>query len=429
MKNKAKESRLRRSFLVLPVVGVLALVGCSAAGEEVPAGESANGFSFAFPLPNETETFYQDLAQKYMDETGVEIEILPVPGDAAGQQMQTEFQAGNAADLVVVPPGRGNVIGVASLAEAGLLAPLNEVSASTIPAGTEGLYTVDGQVYGQPTSLSVNSLIWSNTNAEAAGIAAPGSFEELLTACETVGDGSSLFAIAGSAPPNLGFLAQTISATRVYAETPDWNEQRAAGTVSFADSDGWKQVLNDFVAMNNAGCFQDGAAGGNFDSISNGLVSGSAITASIPSGAATALNGASQGKADIVVQPFPAAGEGEQYVIASALMAFVSNGASDPSVQLAVQEFLEWADQPAEAAAFAESSGSIPTVTQEGSALLPIFEPVSDIIADKRYFGEPNLSWPNAGVYEALGIGMQGLLTGQTTVDSTLASMDAAWGS
>ena len=41
--------------------------------------------------------------------------------------------------------------------------------------------------------------------------------------------------------------------------------------------------------------------------------------------------------------------------------------------------------------------------------------------------GLPNATWPNPAVYDALGVGVQGLLTGQTTVDSVLEEMDAAW--
>ena len=39
----------------------------------------------------------------------------------------------------------------------------------------------------------------------------------------------------------------------------------------------------------------------------------------------------------------------------------------------------------------------------------------------------PNLFWPNGGVYDALGTGVQGLLTGQATPEVVLEAMDAAW--
>lgn len=430
MTQHQRRSGSRWALLAITTIGAVTLAGCSGSGgdtEESP-GEAANSFTFSFPQANDAEDFYQTTAQQYLDETGVEIELLPLPADTYYQQINTQLQAGNAADLIIAPPGGGQASGVVRLAEAGLLAPLGPESAAVIPAGTESLYSVDGEVYGQPTSLSANGLVWNPDVAASAGIDEfPESYEDLLAACaDAQSAGVDFLVLAGSVPPNLGFLAQVISATRVYAAEPDWNEQRAAGEVTFADSE-WKQVLEDFVELNDSGCFQDGAAGGNFDTISGGLSGGTAISASIPGGAATTLSGASQGKYTFDVRAFPPAGSEQPWLIASPLYAWASNGKSDPSVQAAVQEFLDWAAQPVNAVEFANISGGIPIVGAEDAELLPDFAPVADLIASGSYSPEPNITWPNAGVYDALSVGMQGLLTGQSTVDGILESMDAAW--
>ena len=421
----------RWALLAIPVIGAVTLAGCSGSGSgggDASTSEAAQSFTFSFPQANDAEDFYQTIAQQYMDETGVEIELLPVPGDQAASMMNTQLQAGNASDLLIVTPGAGQTNGVVRLAEAGLLAPLGEASAAVIPPTTEGLYTFDGEVYGQPTSLSANGLIWNPDLAASASIDDyPESFDDLLAACgEARSAGLDFTVLAGTIPPNLGFIAQVISATRVYAADPDWNEQRAAGDVTFADS-GWKQVLEDFVEMNDSGCFQEGAAGGNFDSITGGLIGGTALSASIPGSAATALSGASQGKYTLDVRPFPPAGSEDPWLIASPLFAWASNGKSDESVQLAVQEFLDWVAQPENSVEFANLSGSIPVAGAEDAELLPQYAPVGDLVSAGSYSPEPNLSWPNASVYDALSVGMQGLLTGQTNIDGILESMDAAW--
>ena len=421
----------RWALLAIPVIGAVTLAGCSGSGGgggDASTSAAAQSFTFSFPQANDAEDFYQTIAQQYMDETGVEIELLPVPGDQAASMMNTQLQAGNASDLLIVTPGAGQTNGVVRLAEAGLLAPLGEASAAVIPPTTEGLYTFDGEVYGQPTSLSANGLIWNPDVAASAGINDyPESFDDLIAACgEARSAGLDFTVLAGTIPPNLGFIAQVISATRVYAADPDWNEQRAAGDVTFADS-GWKQVLEDFVEMNDSGCFQEGAAGGNFDSITGGLIGGTALSASIPGSAATALSGASQGKYTLDVRPFPPAGSEDPWLIASPLFAWASNGKSDESVQLAVQEFLDWVAQPENSVEFANLSGSIPVAGAEDAELLPQYAPVGDLVSAGSYSPEPNLSWPNASVYDALSVGMQGLLTGQTNLDGILESLDAAW--
>ena len=58
----------------------------------------------------------------------------------------------------------------------------------------------------------------------------------------------------------------------------------------------------------------------------------------------------------------------------------------------------------------------------------PGYEPIGDLLDSGSFTGLPNATWPNPAVYDALGVGVQGLLTGQKTVDQVLEEMDAAWG-
>ena len=283
---------LRWSLLAAPVAGVMLLAGCSGGGDTGSTdGASADGFSLMVAQANDADDFYAQMAAAYTEETGTEIEVIPYPSDAYNTQVTTQFQAGNAADVAILSPGTGQPISVITLADAGFLEPLDDTSAGVIPEGTESLYEVDGEIYGQPTSLSPVGFVYNPAAAEEVGVDEfPATFDDLLTACTTAREGGKSFtALAGSAVFNTGLLAQIVSATRVYEETPDWNEQRAAGDVTFADS-GWKQALEDIVAMNDGGCFQDGAAGGTFDSITNGIGGGTSLSAAVPGSAATSIN-------------------------------------------------------------------------------------------------------------------------------------------
>lgn len=420
--------RRRGALLAIAAVGALTLAGCTASGggDETPS-EAADSFSFSFGKTANDE-FYEQMAAKYMEETGVDIEVIPIPSDGYIQALSTQLQAGNATDLFVATPGAGQANGVVRLAEAGLVEPLGDASAAIIPEGTEYLYGEDDKIYGQPTSLSANGLVWSSTAAADAGVSEfPSDFDTLLETCtDTNGAGIPFTVLAGAVPPNLGLLGQALAITRVYAVDPDWNEQRSAGDVTFADS-GWKQVLEDFIAMKDASCFQDGAAGAGFDAITGGIVQGKALSAAIPGSAAAVLTGASQGKYELNVQAVPPAEGGDPWIIASPLQAWASNAKSDPSVKLAVQKFLDWAAEPENLVEFANLSGGIPVAGADPSEFSPQFAAVADLIADGSFSPEPNLSWPNPSVYDALCVGMQGLLTGQTDVDGVLASMDAAW--
>ena len=53
---------------------------------------------------------------------------------------------------------------------------------------------------------------------------------------------------------------------------------------------------------------------------------------------------------------------------------------------------------------------------------------MADQLTKKDYRTFAVDSWTNPQVYQALGSGVTGLLTGQKTVDDVLKDMDAAWG-
>ena len=376
---------------------------------------------------NDADDFYAQTAQKYTEETGVPIEVIPYPSDAYNTQVTTQLQAGNAADMMVLAPGTGQPISVITLADVGFLEPLDDTAAGLLPAGSEAEFQIDGKTYAQPTALTPVGMVFNVTAADEAGVTEyPSTYEDLLAACADARDaGKSFTVLAGGVSFNTGLISMLISATRVYAQTPDWNEQRAAGDVTFADS-GWKDVLDDIVEMNDKGCFQDGAAGGTFDSITQGMGGGTSLTAAVPGSAAASIGDATG--AELNVQAFPPADGEKAFTVTGANYAWGINAASDDAVKASAQAFLDWVAQPENAQAYADLSGSVPITGIDSETLLPEYAPIGDLLANGDYAGLPNATWPNPAVYDALGVGVQGLLTGQKTVEQVLADMDAAWG-
>lgn len=419
----------RWALLAAPVAGVLVLAGCSGSGTPDPenSGDAEDvGFSVMVAQANDADDFYAQTLEKYSEETGVPIEVIPYPSDAYNTQVTTQLQAGNAADVMILAPGTGQPISVITLAEAGFLEPLDDTSAGLLPAGAEPEFQIDGDTFAQPTALTPVGMVFNVTAADEAGVTEyPTTYEDLLAACDTARDGGKSFTVlAGGIPFNTGLFSMLISATRVYAETPDWNAQRAAGDVSFADS-GWRDVLEDIVEMNDSGCFQDGAAGGTFDSITAGLGGGTSLTAAVPGSAAASIAGATG--AELNVQAFPPADGQEAFTVTGANYAWGINASSDDAVKASAQAFLDWVAQPENAKAYAELSGAVPITGIVADELLPQYAPIGDLLSSGAYGGLPNATWPNPGVYDALGGGVQALLTGQKNVDQVLDEMDAAW--
>ncbi len=430
MSQLSTRGRARWALLAIPAAGALVLAGCSGTADETGNTGSAagkTGFSVMVAQANDADDYYAQIIKKYSDETGVDIEVIPYPSDAYNTQVTTQLQAGNAADVMVLAPGTGQPISVITLADAGFLEPLDETSTGLLPAGSEKEFQIDGKTYAQPTALTPVGMVYNVTAATDAGVSEyPSTYEDLLAACSDARAGGKSFTVlAGGIPFNTGLFSMLISATRVYAETPDWNEQRAEGKVTFADS-GWREVLEDVLEMNDAGCFQDGAAGGTFDSITQGLGGGTSLSAAVPGSAAASIGTATG--AELNVQAFPPAKGQKPFTVTGANYAWGVNASSDDAVKASAQAFLDWVAQPENAKAYADLSGSVPITGIDKATLLPEYSPIGDLLSDGAYVGVPNATWPNPAVYEALGTGVQGLLTGQKTVDQVLEDMDAAWG-
>jgi raffinose/stachyose/melibiose transport system substrate-binding protein len=425
--------RFRRlgSLVAVSTLSALSLAACGGGGEDSDSGDSGGGaadsFTFAFGNAGGTqESPWIVMAEKYTEETGVEIEQQGLPPDSYGLTLTTQLQGGNAPDVFVVAPGSGQPQSVLPLADAGYLEPLGDEAAALIPEGNESQFQVDGETYAQPTDLIPVGMVWNVKAAEEAGVEPPEDIDALLEACETLsGEGKSFFAIAGSVPPNPGLMTMAISATRVYAGTPDWNQQRAAGDVTFAEDEGWQEALQTVVDLNEAGCFQPGAAGGGFDAITQGITQGTSLSAFVPGGAATELMNATPGL-ELNVQPFPPASGGDPFILASSNYALSISADADDATKQAANDFLTWLAEPDNAAAFVEASGGV-SITGPDENLNPVFEPMADLLTEGSYVTLPNAEWPNPGVYDALAAGAQGLVGGQGDIGTVLEAMDRAW--
>lgn len=424
--------KLRWTLLAAPLVGALALAGCSGGDAPASSGDPseapAEGFSIMVAVANDGDDAYHQMAADFTAETGIEVEMIDYPSEAYNTQVRTQLQAGTAGDLMVLAPGTGQDISVIPIAEEGFLEPLGDVTRGIVPAGTEVQYEVDGEVFAQPTGLMPVGFVFNGGAAAEVGIDAfPETFEDLIDSCGTARDGGKVFtALAGAAAPNTGMLGMNLAAARVYGENPDWNTDRADGKTTFADS-GWVDALEAVVEMNDNGCFQDGAAGSGFDAITNGVVSGTALSGVVPGSAATSMNAAKEGLG-ATVQAFPAPKGGTTTLYASANYAFGLHAKASDGAKASAKQFLEWMAEPAQAIKFAELYGMIPITGADADNLLEPYKPVSELVASGSYTGMPNAFWPNPGVYDALSSGVQALLTGQKTPAEVAAAMDAAWG-
>ncbi len=429
MTQHRRSRALRVGLLAVPAAGALILAGCSGGGSSTASSGGAQEFSFTYVTSNNIESPFEAIVKVYMDShPDVKITLNAQPNDQYDQTLRTQLQAGNASDLVETAPGTGQGRSLVPLAQAGFLAPLSDASSAIVPDNSAGQFQLDGKTYGLPTDLTFIGLVENETAGKAGGVPTfPTDSRSLEAACSAAAAaGKSLFVVAGSAPPNTGLMAMVVSATRVYAENPQWDQDRTDKKTTFAGTSGWKDALQEIIDMKDKGCFQAGVEGGGFDAITNGMAQGTSVASFIPAPSVAQLASAAADQT-FNVQAFPPVSSSDKpFGFASVNYALsITKNAKNAA---AAQAFLDWLAQPENSKKFADVDGGLPV---SGVADLDLsstpYAPVADILNNGDYSGLPNSNWSNPGVYDALSTGVQGLLTGQKSVDDVLKAMDAAW--
>jgi len=115
--------------------------------------------------------------------------------------------------------------------------------------------------------------------------------------------------------------------------------------------------------------------------------------------------------------------------VAVTLNTLISVNAASKNLE-AAKAFVDFIATPEQSALYAETAGTVsPTDAAAGTVPADMNPTMAQLFKDGRVKPQPNVDWPNSAVYnEALGQGVQGLFTGQKTVDQVLQDMDNAWG-
>lgn len=412
------------------VLGTLLFAGCTSSDPPATDESDAPVTLRLSVQASAVESPYAVMADNYSDEhPNVTFEIEAVPNEQYGEVLRTQLRGGNAPDIFYTTGGSGIATSLLPLAEAGYVLPLTGTGADEILGeANRVLAEIDGQVYGQPLDYVPITNNYNATVAEDLGIELPFSdIADVFDACAvSAASGKPLLRLAGGSVPNNGLTTLQLAASRVYAEQPDWNELRSEGEVSFAATDGWRESLELIVELRDRGCFQDGVEAGAIADNVPSIAAGTVVGGFAPGGSIGDMSRVNPDN-DFVATAFPGPSPGESRIFASTSNLFAINAASGEREQAAALDFLAWLGETENADKTASLSGNISVRAGAGASLPPQFQPVEEYFAESNFQPLASLLWPSPGVYDALGSGVQGLLTGQTTIDAVLAAMDAAW--
>lgn len=368
--------------------------------------------------------------QKKYPNVKVTAEYFPI-GTAYPQVLRTQLQSGNGPDLFYVTAGRGGQVSVLPLADAGFVAPLTARpwAKTAVTPNYRDLYWNTNQLYAVPLGMTPVAAVYNKDLVQQLGITLPRTLGQFLQTCAAVkAKGKVLLTLAGANPQNAGLLLSTIATNEVLATDPQWNLKRVQGKVTFAGTGAWKRSLQVLLDMKKSGCFQPGVEGADIPQAAPLMAGGDAVMFVIPTGSISALKGINP-KLNLGATPLPASTAAFSSIPVSPTDALaVNKNSKNLPAALAFADFVANGGGDT---VYTRATGDI-TATQAstGKNLPPELTGLSAALTNKsRVFPLIQLGWSNPKVFTTLGEGVQGLLTGQTSVDQLLARLDAAWNS
>lgn len=354
----------------------------------------------------------------------IKVNSQGISPDTYSQAVFTQIQAGNAADVLYTNGGTGQDISILKLGKDGYLKDLSGTSwaGKTVPKAAHSLYWSGKKLYGIPMALSTVGVLYNVSAFNQLGLQVPTTFNQLTNLCRTIkGDGKIPMMLAGQVPD---LYALSLAAGTVYADTPNWNTERADRKVTFAGSAGWKRALTEFSDLSSAGCFQPGAASGTTSQAFSAMASGQALMFLAPSAALGAIQSLAP-SLDVEMFPTPGPTAAATRAVVEYNDAFSVNAQSSHSA--AAETLVQFLSEPSQQDTYAKINGEISLPDAATGNLPAPYKPLAADLKSGKEVSLPSLTWPNAGVANALTQGLQGLVTGQSNTSEILQNMDSAW--
>jgi raffinose/stachyose/melibiose transport system substrate-binding protein len=415
------------------LAAALVLTACGNGGDDVAAngngeddGEEAvsdgeSDVTLRVGIWTDVAPVLDELAEGFEEETGIEVEYSPTDVDTYQTTVRTELNSGTAPDVLGMWPGDGNPMALNVVHE--FLADLSdEPWVEEVPEAFVDLTEHEGEQKAISLSTAFIGLIRNVDVFEEHGWEVPRTWTETLELCETINDeGLIPMALALQTPWQTQIATYGLVPTTVYEETPDWNQQRLDGEVTFADS-GWSEALEKYLELEERGCFNDDALGTEYDGALQMVGTGEAAAMiQISSG----LPQMAEYGEDVAFEMTPVAASedpDEVWASAAAGTTFGVNAEADhPEEARELLRYLwENVDEVAEAVA------AVPAFPTEAEPDPQLAE-MAEMLEAGRSASFPDQQWPNPEVQQVHFAEIQRLFTGDTTVEDALGEMDEAF--
>ena len=417
------KKRLRFATAGLAGLVAITVAGCTGGAPGGGGGNDPDTIRFMIGQPEDPadlELTEQDLA-KFTKETGVKIDLDVVPSENVRTIVQTQLRSGDGPDVFGYDTGPGFA---GALAEAGLLYPLTDAYEEfdwPVYDFAKQRVTFGGEIVGIPNDLETVGLFYNATMFEDLGLDKPQSVNDLLEACGAIKDSGVIpIAVSDKEGWQGGHLLSMVLSSAV---GPEVMEQLIEGEKEWTSPE-VVDALQTLADFRDDGCFTPSPVAVTYDNANALFYSGKA--AINPTGSWLVQDTERNTDFEVGYIPFPAADN--PGIFSGGLGAGLFINADTEKAEAALK-FLDYTMTQEHGAWVIENAQSIPAfpIDTSGIEATPLFTQVLDDAA-KIADGTGNFGY-NIDVLmsntfnEAMGNGIQGLLTGQKTPEEVAASL------
>jgi len=416
------------------LAAMAAVSACSSSSSPAPAASGGSGGSSGGLTPGTLKLVSLASDQPGLDKViadwqkvhpdiPVNATYLPA-GDTYTTSVSTQFSGGNGADLVWLVAGGASPTSTQAFAKQGYLADLSgQKWTGSMYTPIKPLFELDGKVYVRDLGVSPLAIVNYNKDYFSKNnLTIPTTFPQFLALCKTI-SAKGMVPVSWAAQTeavNSNDLA-VLAGNTVFSGDPTWLADAKAGKTTFSKTPGWRTAVQQIADMKAANCFSPGVSGVALTQMISDFANQSAAMMFTYGG----LDGnvlTQSPNLSIGMFPMPAPSAADTRIT---LQAAGGLGVDAKSARLADAEaFLDYISTPAEQATFATASNLISINQASTAALTGIYADIKAYFTGNKILADPTAQWPNTSFNTNTGASLQGLFTGQSTVDAVLADMD-----
>ena len=372
----------------------------------------------------ETEVLPELVKEKWPNVT---LEVTKLPDDNYYTTLKSRLSSGECPDIILTQPMYAGANSCYTLAEAGYLAPLNDLKWVDNMSDLSAV-TYEDDIVTCTSGISILGTYYNKDMFAECGITEePQTWDEFLDVCETLKENGHQPIIMGDKDMYvMQFGLYQIACNEIYSQNADYDEQLRTGDTSFTDEGTWDKVLEMYNELYDKGYIDS--------SQTLGIGASQAIQAFIDGEAAMTFDGSfnapallAEGAAGAFERGyFPIPSESGDNYTATCLSAGYSIYSGSEYVDECKELLDYWFDGSSDIWQAYLATGKIIVTYGEGSdqtANYDLFKPFIDMMNEGKAFHWCNQAWPSGTettMEEKFGemIGGQG-----TTVDDITQEM------